>query len=178
MDIDRLNRVQTTKIKSFQHPWQQPRNFTIVAAVDNNMGLGYKGELLAHIPDDLKRFKKLTVGSTVVMGRKTYESLPNGALPSRTNIVLSRRKVKYDGAIVMTLKEFLSAYKHQQDVFVIGGAQIYEQLLPYTKDMYLTHIYETFKADTWFPMSIAFNKDSFVTKATYAFAHYTYGGLK
>ncbi len=105
------------------------------------------------MPADLKRFKSLTSGHTVVMGRRTFESLPNGALPNRRNIVLSRTVRTYEGAETYTsLEEALHHCGEEETVFVIGGAQIYREALPHADILNLTVIEDdTAKADTFFP---------------------------
>ena len=125
----------------------------LIVAVDRNWGIGCDNKLLAHIPEDMKYFREMTLGKTVVMGRKTFESLPNGALPDRTNVVFTRdRNFKVENVEVIVGEELLgqgvAGHKHpshqnqachplskegfknlNDDVFVIGGAEIYEFLL-------------------------------------------------
>ena len=129
-----------------------------IVAVDNKWAIGNKGDLLEYIPDDMKRFKQFTIGKIVVMGRKTYESLPNGKpLPHRINIILSHNtnfKVSEDNVIVCySLSELLDKLKqfHSNDIFVIGGSAIYSLLLPLCDTVYLTHINKSYEADSYFP---------------------------
>lgn len=134
---------------------QKPQ-VSIIAAMGKNKEIGRGGDLLWHIPDDLKRFKALTTGHPVIMGRKTWDSLPERArpLPNRTNIVVTRQQIEIPGAIVASsVSEAIEKALEldQQEVFVIGGAQIYEQALPYTDRLYLTLIDDTNDADTFFP---------------------------
>lgn len=130
-----------------------------IVAVDNSFGIGFNNELLEHIPEDLKNFKDLTTGNFVVMGRKTYDSLPKKPLPNRHNIIITSKEViSQDKNITyMTLENFLRwvricKYKHSLNIYVIGGASIYEQLLPYCDAIYLTKIYkEHDNVDAYFP---------------------------
>ncbi|MBQ4061749.1 MAG: dihydrofolate reductase [Christensenellaceae bacterium] len=124
-----------------------------ILAADLNFGIGKNNELLAHIPEDLKRFKSITMGKPVIMGRKTYESLPGKKpLPGRENIILSRTLESAEGFIVVNSKEELfSILKDPDEAFVIGGGEIYKLLLPYCTDIYLTVIEHIFDADTFFP---------------------------
>ena len=132
---------------------------SIIVAIDLNGGIGNNNELLFHVKEDMRRFKELTTNHKVIMGRKTFESLPNGALPNRTNIVLSRSKMGLDEEldicymyIVMVLEEYRDS---NEEVFIIGGGEIYSQLLPYCNKIYLTIGFGEFEADTFFN----FNKD-------------------
>lgn len=125
---------------------------TLIAAVDKNGGIGNEGKLLARISEDLKRFKSLTTGGYVVMGRKTFESLPSGPLPNRTNIVLTKDKsYKAEGAIVAhDVKTVLEA--DINEIIVIGGEEIYKQFIDYATTIHLTHILFTFsEVDSYFP---------------------------
>ena len=126
---------------------------SIIAALDENMAIGYKNQLLCYLPADLKHFKELTTGHSIVMGRKTFESLPNGALPNRKNIVLTRNKeFNCENCTVINSVEELFDLAHEQDeLFIIGGAQIYELFIDKADKLYLTHIRHKFKADTYFP---------------------------
>lgn len=126
-----------------------------IVAVDENFGIGYDGQLLARIPEDMTRFKALTTGNAVVMGRKTWDSLPKKPLPNRENIVVtSHPHSSEDFDIVFwNMDETLEWLDNtQKDVFIIGGATIYEQFLPYCDTIYMTLIYQNFsQVDTWFP---------------------------
>ena len=126
---------------------------SIIAALDENKAIGYKNQLLCYLPADLKHFKQLTTGHSIVMGRKTFESLPNGALPNRKNIVLTRNKeFNCENCTVINSVEELFDLSHEQDdVFIIGGSQIYELFINKANKLYLTHIRHKFKADTYFP---------------------------
>lgn len=129
---------------------------SLIAAIGKNRELGRGNDLLWYIPDDLKRFKALTTGHPVIMGRKTWDSLPKKArpLPNRTNIVVSRQSTDAPGATVVSSIE--QALEHArtldtEEIFVIGGAQIYTQALPHANRLYLTLIDDTQSADVYFP---------------------------
>ena len=126
----------------------------IIAAIDKNNALGFKNRLLFYLPDDLKRFKALTTGHTVVMGRKTFDSLPKGALPNRRNIVLSRStKLELPGAeVYASLEEALQHCADDEQVFIMGGASVYKQAMPLADRLYMTEIdAEAAEADVYFP---------------------------
>lgn len=125
----------------------------IIAAVAKNLAIGYENKLLYWLPNDLKRFKQLTSGHTVVMGRKTFESLPNGALPNRRNIVLTRQKQEIPGCdCYSSLRKALASCRPDEEVFIIGGASIYEQALAVADRLCLTEIDNVpAQADTFFP---------------------------
>ncbi len=125
----------------------------IIAAVASNRAIGYKNKLLYWLPNDLKRFKALTTGHTIIMGRRTFESLPKGALPNRRNIVLTRGVSTFPGAETFpTLKQALDSCPQGELVFIIGGASVYEQALPLADKLCLTEIDDTpKKADAFFP---------------------------
>jgi dihydrofolate reductase len=110
---------------------------SIIAALNDNYVIGNQNKLIWHISSDLKRFKKITTGKTIVMGRKTFESLP-GVLPNRV-------------IIVHDIKEILKYENSADEVFIIGGETIYKQLLPYSKRLYLTKIVSAEEGDTYFP---------------------------
>ena len=117
---------------------------SMVAAIGRNRELGRGNELLWHIPEDLKRFKALTLGHPVIMGRKTFESIGK-PLPGRTNLVVSRSALSLEDALAQAKK------LDKEEVFIIGGVQIYEQALPYADRLYLTLIEDTKEADAFFP---------------------------
>ena len=136
---------------------------SIIVAIAENNAIGYKNKLIYWLPNDLKRFKSLTTGNTIIMGRKTFESLPKGALPNRRNIVVSHIAAKdaFEGAeCYPTLEEAIEAAKGgytfndilSKEIYIIGGASIYEQALPLADRLCLTYIYDTpEQADTFFP---------------------------
>lgn len=127
----------------------------LIAAVARDGGIGRGNELLVRLPEDLKRFKQLTLGHPVIMGRRTWESLPPAfrPLPGRLNIVVTRQTgYQADGAAVAhSLSQALAACGEVSDVFVIGGGQLYAEALPLADQLDLTEIDATFNADAWFP---------------------------
>lgn len=126
---------------------------SLIAAVARNGAIGNGNKLLYWLPNDLKRFKALTTGHTIVMGRKTFESFPKGALPNRRNVVLSRSRVSYPGAEVYpSLEEALDSCAGDGEVFVIGGETLYRQSLDMADRMYLTLVDDVpAEADAFFP---------------------------
>ena len=125
---------------------------SIIAAIGKNWELGRKGNLIFHIKEDMKYFKEMTLGHKVVMGRKTWESLP-GKLPGRENIVVSRGEVVGADQVIHDLDEFLlDNVDTGEEVFVIGGGEIYKEALPYAQNIYLTEVdVEVGDADAFFP---------------------------
>ena len=127
-----------------------------IAAVDVNRGIGFKNQLLEHIPEDLKYFKKLTTGKVVIMGSNTWASLPVKPLPNRYNIIITRTPL-YDeesnNYSFMTWEEVINFLNNtEKDVFIIGGERVYEKLLPYCDKIYLTYIGKAHNnVDTYFP---------------------------
>ena len=133
---------------------------TAIAAVDREWAIGYNGELLAHISEDMKRFKQLTKDKVVVMGRKTWESLPIKPLPSRTNIVVTHCGTPEEHEVLFCSKEYLmqqawmllQKLNEEDEWFIIGGGQIYKQFLPLCDRAYITKIFKNYKpVDTFFP---------------------------
>ena len=127
-------------------------NLTIIAAMSENRVIGRDNDLAWHLPDDLKRFKELTKGHHVIMGRKTYESVGR-PLPNRTNIVVTaQRDYKAPGCIIVnTLKEAIQKAENDSQPYVIGGGKIYEQALALSDTLELTHIHAQVEGDTYFP---------------------------
>lgn len=125
----------------------------IIVAMSPNHAIGSNGHLPWHLPEDLARFKQITLGHTIIMGRRTFESLPNGALPGRRNIVLSQKVHTFENCeIFPSLEKALRNCKGESDVFIIGGESIYRQALPLAKRLYITLVDENPKfADTFFP---------------------------
>lgn len=125
---------------------------SIIAAIGKNNELGRGGDLVFHIREDMRYFRDTTAGHKVVMGRKTWESLP-GKLPGRENIVVSSRDVTGADLVVRNLEEFLQENAATpEEVFVIGGGQVYKAALPYAKILYLTEVDAAVSdADTYFP---------------------------
>ena len=136
-----------------------------IVAVDNNWGIGYNGDLLEHIPEDLKYFKAVTTGHVVVMGSKTWDSLPKKPLKDRLNIVVSSkpREVLGDMSVRIDMEELIMRMIYmkrnalvnpveEEKWFVIGGGSIYQQLLPFCDRVYVTKIYKDHdNIDTYFP---------------------------
>ncbi|MDR2791907.1 MAG: dihydrofolate reductase, partial [Tannerellaceae bacterium] len=119
---------------------------SLIAALDEQGAIGYTQNLLCHLPNDLKHFKKLTLGHTVIMGRKTFESLPGGALPQRKNVILSSKisVSSLGGLVYPSWETVMKAVESDGEVFVIGGVSIYRQALPLADTLYLTRIHHTF----------------------------------
>ena len=127
---------------------------SMIAAVAQNRAIGFRNRLLYRLPDDMRRFKTLTTGHTVIMGRKTFESFPKGALPHRRNIVLSRNaSAVFPGAEVFgSLEEALAHCPADEEIFIIGGESVYRDALPLADKLYLTEIEDTpAEADAFFP---------------------------
>lgn len=126
---------------------------SIIVAVASDGAIGRANDLLWHLPADLKRFKELTTGHTILMGRKTFESLPRGPLPNRRNIIISRSLPTQPGAEVYpTIQQAMEACASDEEVFIIGGGEIYRQLLPNTEQIYLTRVQASFPdAEVFFP---------------------------
>lgn len=128
---------------------------SIIVAIAKNNAIGFENKLLYWLPNDLKRFKALTTGNTIIMGRKTFESLPKGALPNRRNIVLSRNSEtnSFPGAECFdSLEKALESCTECENVYIIGGASIYEQAVPIANRLCITYIDDIpAEADTFFP---------------------------
>lgn len=125
----------------------------IIAAVAQNRAIGFENKLIYWLPDDLKRFKQLTTGHTIIMGRNTYLSLPKGALPNRRNVVLSRTVPEIPGCdVYASLEEALANCSPEEDIYVIGGSSVYNQALPLADRLCLTEVNDTpADADAFFP---------------------------
>ncbi len=126
---------------------------TLILSADCGWSIGKNGGLLAHIPEDMRFFRETTKNSTVVMGRKTWDSLPKKPLPNRVNCVISRSVKELPGARVFaSAEDFLDhARTREEKIFVIGGGEIYRQLLPFCDEALITRIYECFDGDVFFP---------------------------
>lgn len=126
---------------------------SIIAAVAKNRAIGFENKLIYWLPNDLKRFKALTTGHTIIMGRNTYLSLPKGALPNRRNVVLSTTVKELPGCEVFpTLEAALKSCKGDEDVYIIGGARVYEQAMALADRLCLTEVDDTpQEADAFFP---------------------------
>lgn len=127
---------------------------SIIACVGENLELGYDNDLIFHIKEDMKYFKDITLNHIVVMGRKTFESLP-GLLKNRKNVVITRNKnINFPNEVEVysSIEEFMEYYKdYQEEIFIIGGASIYRQFLDFCDKLYLTEVHETRSADVYFP---------------------------
>ena len=124
----------------------------MIAAVAENNALGKDNELIWHLPNDFKRFKALTSGHHIIMGRKTFESFPK-PLPNRKHIIITRQK-KYqaEGCIIVeSIEEAINICPKDENSFIIGGGEIYTLGLPYTDKIEITRVHESFEADTYFP---------------------------
>ena len=126
---------------------------SLIIAVAEDRAIGDKGNLLWHLSSDLKRFKAITTGHTIIMGRKTYDSLPNGALPNRRNIVISRQlKSLKDAEVYSDIDEALKATSDEDIVYIIGGGEIYKKTFPRADELNITLVHKSYpEADTRFP---------------------------
>jgi len=129
------------------------KRISIIVAVASNGAIGKDNDLLWHIPEDFRWFRKHTKGNTVVMGRNTWESLPNRPLKGRTNIVISDRPDDdYDDCIVVSsVSEAIDKMSDTGENFIIGGGSVYRQFLPLAGKFYLTRVHREFDADVFFP---------------------------
>ena len=129
------------------------KQISIIVAIADDLGIGRDNKLLCHIPGDLPRFRKITSGHTVIMGKNTFLSLPGGPLKNRKNIVISDNTSDYfDGCtMVFSVGDAIQNCDSDRENFVIGGASIYRQFLPLASKLYLTLIHSNFEADTFFP---------------------------
>ncbi len=126
--------------------------FSLICAVDEQFGIGKDGDLLFKIPEDMKYFRNTTKNKIIVMGRTTFESLPNKKpLKDRTNVVLTNNKnLKIDGAYVFnSVNEVLMRFQDSESVFIIGGEQIYKQFLPHCEKACITKVFNNYNADTF-----------------------------
>jgi len=126
---------------------------SLIWAMDDNRLIGVENRLPWKLPADMKWFRRHTLGKTIVMGRKTFESFGGKPLPERINIVVTRDlEYQAPGAIVVhSIEEALKAVSGQQEIFIIGGASFYEQMLPHADRLYVTHVHGVFSGDAWFP---------------------------
>lgn len=129
---------------------------TIIAATGQNNELGKNNTLLWHLPDDFKRFKQLTTGHYIIMGRKTFESFPK-PLPNRTHVIITRQQdygqnlIESGCIVVDSLEKALEISPKNEEIFIIGGGEIYNLSLPFTNKIELTRVFSTFESDTFFP---------------------------
>lgn len=126
---------------------------SIIVAVSDDWGIGKDNELLWRISEDLKRFKRLTYGNTVIMGKKTWESLPVRPLPGRKNIVLTDNSQECIDCSVTaySVEDALSKCGKEEEIFVIGGGSVYRQFMPLAERLYITHVHRMGPADVYFP---------------------------
>ncbi len=126
---------------------------SIIVAVSEDWGIGKNNDLLWHIPEDLKRFKRLTFGNTIIMGKKTWESLPRKPLPGRKNIVLTDdpRECIECSVTAYSVEDALSKCEKEEEIFVIGGGSVYRQFMPMADKLYITHVHKKAPADIYFP---------------------------
>jgi dihydrofolate reductase len=124
----------------------------MIAAVAENNALGKNNDLVWHLPDDFKRFKALTSGHFIIMGRKTFESFPK-PLPNRTHIIITKQKDYQpdDCIVVHSIQDALAKAPKNETVFIIGGGQIYNLAMPFADCIELTKVHSSFDADTFFP---------------------------
>jgi dihydrofolate reductase len=128
-------------------------NISIIVAIAENFAIGKNNDLLFHLPNDLKRFKQITLGKPVIMGRNTFLSLPNGPLKNRRNIVISDIPDDYFDGCEMTssIEGAIELVKNEEESFIIGGGMIYRQFYPVAGKLYLTLVHKPFDADIFFP---------------------------
>ncbi|WP_073368344.1 dihydrofolate reductase [Flavobacterium fluvii] len=124
----------------------------MIAAVAENNALGKNNDLLWHLPNDFKRFKEVTSGHHIIMGRKTFESFPK-PLPNRTHVIITRQKYfQHEGCIVVdTLEKAIAACPKNEDIYIIGGGEIYTQSIPFADQLDITRVHHSFDADVYFP---------------------------
>ena len=130
------------------------KNISIIVAIAQNNGIGKENKLLWHLSADLKRFRQITTGHTVIMGKNTFLSLKGGPLKNRRNLVISdNHSDRFEGCeMVFSIEEALGRCDEDRESFVIGGASIYRQFLPFASRLYITRVHKAFEADTFFPV--------------------------
>ncbi len=128
-------------------------NISIIVAIAQNFAIGHNNELLFHLPDDLKRFKKITSGKALIMGKRTFYSLPKAPLPNRRNIVVTDVPGEtFPGCeTAYSVDEAISLVQNEPEAFIIGGGMIYRQFYPLAGKLYLTLVHKDMEADTFFP---------------------------
>lgn len=129
------------------------KNISIIVAISENHGIGKNNELLFHLPDDLKRFKRITTGHPIIMGRNTLLSLPKWPLPRRRHIVITDKPDDHFPGCetVFSIDEAVAKVKDESEAFVIGGGMVYRQFYPLAGRLYLTLVHKNFDADVYFP---------------------------
>jgi len=128
-------------------------NISIIVAIAQNFAIGLNNDLLFHLPDDLKRFKKITTGKALIMGKRTFFSLPKAPLPNRRNIVITDIPGETFAGCesVNSIEEAIALVQNESEAFIIGGGIIYRQFYPLAGKLYLTLVHEDLEADTFFP---------------------------
>ena len=128
------------------------KNISIIVAIAQNFAIGKNNDLLFHLPADLKRFKQITSGHTIIMGRNTLLSLPKWPLPNRRHIVITDKPDdQFEGCeVVFSIDEAIEKVKNEEEAFIIGGGMIYRQFFPVAGKLYLTLVHQDFEADTYF----------------------------
>lgn len=129
------------------------KNISIIVAIAENFAIGKNNDLLFHLPNDLKRFKAITSGHSLIMGRNTLLSLPKWPLPNRRHIVITDNKDDdFPGCeVVFSIEEAVAKVKNEDEAFVIGGGMVYRQFYPLAGKLYLTLVHQSFEADVYFP---------------------------
>ncbi|MBN2636829.1 MAG: dihydrofolate reductase [Prolixibacteraceae bacterium] len=129
------------------------KNISIIVAIAENFAIGKNNDLLFHLPNDLKRFKEITSGHSLIMGRNTLLSLPKWPLPNRRHIVITDKKDDvFEGCeVVFSIDEAIEKVKGENEAFVIGGGMVYRQFYPVAGKLYLTVVHKPFDADIYFP---------------------------
>ena len=175
---------EETNLKESKKKTELSSNPTIIVAVAENNAIGKDNQLLWHLSDDLKRFKSLTSGHHIIMGRKTFESFPK-PLPNRTHVVITKQedyKVPHGIIVVNSLKDALDVAKEDNQPFIIGGGEIYNQSLEVANKIELTRVHHNFEADTFFPKidnsiwketSNVYHKKDAKNEFDYSFISYT-----
>lgn len=128
-------------------------NISIIVAVASNNAIGKDNDLLWHISADLKRFKRLTEGHYIIMGKRTYFSLPKRPLPNRTNVIITDVAGEEidDCIMAYSIEDAISKMDKEKENFIIGGGSIYKQFMPFANKLYITRVHKDFEADTFFP---------------------------
>jgi dihydrofolate reductase len=150
----------------------------LIFAVSQNNIIGKNNKLPWHIPDDLKRFKDLTINDVVVMGRKTWESLPNNCKPlsNRTNVILSSKELELSGAIVYNSINDVLEHYNDKTVWIIGGTKILQEFLPFADNLYITRINHDVDGDTYGPL-IDYNEWILESSVDMVYNNYEYSNL-
>jgi len=127
---------------------------SIIVAVSDDWGIGLNNDLLWNLPEDLKRFRSLTIGNTIVMGKRTWESLPKRPLPGRINLVITDNPGEtFEGAVTAySIEDAIQKCSSEAEVFIIGGGSIYRQFMPIADRLYITHVHKKTQADVYFPV--------------------------